>query len=153
VPVWSWMSFDGPGDLQLINGTLDSGKYVKILDEVFLPEAIERFGENYPFPFIHDNSSIHTANVVKEWVQDHPEVEMIKWPAKAADLNPIENAWAWLKRRSEPQHCKTKAELFEKADGVWNALGERQSLWENLVSSMPDRMNECCIKRGGWTGY
>lgn len=60
------MSFDGPGEL--IDGNLDSEKYVKILDEIFLPEAIERFGKNYTFPFIHDNSSIHTANVVKEWV-------------------------------------------------------------------------------------
>ena len=37
------------------------------------------FEENYLIPFIHDNVSIHTAIVVKDWVGDHSEVNIIKF--------------------------------------------------------------------------
>ncbi|KAF2905672.1 hypothetical protein ILUMI_00501 [Ignelater luminosus] len=50
----------------------------------------------YPEDFIvvQDNSSIHTAQIVQEWFEEDSEVELLRWPAKSADLNPIETMWA-----------------------------------------------------------
>jgi transposase len=27
----------------------------------------------------------------------HPHIQLIKWPGNSPDLNPIENVWAWMK--------------------------------------------------------
>ncbi len=54
VLVWNWTGFNGSGFNKIISGRLKSEKYVKISDDIFMPDAIERFGENYHIPSFHD---------------------------------------------------------------------------------------------------
>ncbi len=61
-----------------------------ILNNVFLPSIGRRF-PNTRVKFIHDNSPIHKAIIIREWLQNHPEIQVIPWPRKGADMNPIEN--------------------------------------------------------------
>ncbi len=147
------MSNEGPGTLHRVQGRLNRWQYIDILENVFLPAAQQRFGEEVIIPFVHDNCPAHKAKEVKDWFEDHPEIAVIEWPPKAQDLNPIENAWAMLKARSEPQKYRNQEELFANAEGIWNALADRPLLWTDLVSSMPDRLNDCVAEMGGWTKY
>jgi hypothetical protein len=39
---------------------------------------------------------VHTAIVVKEWLQEIA-IKSINWPPSSPDLNPIEHAWMRLK--------------------------------------------------------
>ncbi|KAH0557569.1 hypothetical protein KQX54_008410 [Cotesia glomerata] len=48
--------------------------------------------EEYPtITFMHDNSPVHTAAIVKEWFNQHPDVHLLPHPPYSPDLNPIEN--------------------------------------------------------------
>ena len=42
-------------------------------------------------PFVQDKSPIHGANIIKYWFEQNPELDPLPWPAKGADVNPIEN--------------------------------------------------------------
>ena len=63
-----------------------------ILQNVFLPSIRERF-PGQTVRFIQDRSPIHTAGVISAWFREHPEIEVLPWPPKGADINPIENVW------------------------------------------------------------
>jgi hypothetical protein len=45
---------------------------------------------------VQDNRSMHTAPLVQDWFEDHPELVVLVWPSKSQDLNPIENLWSQI---------------------------------------------------------
>jgi hypothetical protein len=54
----------------------------------------------YPEGIIHlqqDYSSIHDSRVVQEWLSRQADVELIDWPPRAPDVNPIEKMWSEVK--------------------------------------------------------
>jgi hypothetical protein len=48
--------------------------------------------------FQQDHSSIHDSGVVQEWLSRQADVELIDWPQRAPDMNPIENMWSEVKK-------------------------------------------------------
>ena len=44
-------------------------------------------------PLVQDKSPIHGDNIIKYWFEQNPKLGPLPWPAKGADLNPIENVW------------------------------------------------------------
>lgn len=51
-----WMCNTGPGKLHRIEGTLKGPQYVDILENIFLQQAMERFGCEATIKCFHDNS-------------------------------------------------------------------------------------------------
>lgn len=89
--MWGWIFLHGVGELAEIDGRFNSEKYIELLEEVFLPSV-----RSYALPFpetiivMQDNCPIHTSRVVTRWFQDQNHLEVLPWPSKACDLNPIE---------------------------------------------------------------
>ena len=55
----------------------------------------------YPDGIIYlqqDYSSIHDSRVIQEWLSRQADVELLDWPPRAPDMNPIENIWREVKR-------------------------------------------------------
>ena len=79
----------------------------------------------------------------------------MEWPAKDADLNPIENAWSMLKSRTKnaENNWRNQNDLFESAKGFWETMGRNPNTWESLVFSMAHRLQTLDYYDGGWTGY
>lgn len=44
------------------------------------------------------------------------------WPSNSPDLNPIENAWSYLKQKVYLRQPKNKKELIEFAKEEWNLI-------------------------------
>lgn len=152
VPVWGWFSSEGAGAIQRIEGRFTSEKYIQILEDVLLPTAWARFGLG-PIRFVQDRSPIHTSHAVTDWFADHPEFELIPWPSKGADLNPIENVWSEMVRDMNSQHVRNSDELWDDVLNIWNNLVPRRSYFRTLVNSMPSRLQMVIDLGGEWTKY
>ena len=104
---------------------------------------------------MHDNAPIHTAFIIRAWLEEHL-VNTMNWPPYSPDLNPIENLWAILKREIykyypellvAPDTEQTKRDLITAAQYIWEHLGDQ--ILGNLADSMPYRV-EAIIRADGW---
>ena len=152
VPVWAWFSSQGAGAVHRIDGRLTAEKYISILDDVLLPTAWARFGLG-PIRFVQFRSPIHTSHAVTAWFADHPEFELLPWPPRGADLNPIENLWSEMVRDMNWQHVRNSNELWSDVWDIWNNFAPKQSYWRTLANSMPSRLEMVTDLRGEWTKY
>ena len=55
--------------------------------------------------FKHDNDQKHTAKIILGWLE-RKEVKVLDWLSQSTELNPIENLWTELKRKSVPGNRK-----------------------------------------------
>ena len=153
VPVWAWFSCSGAGAITRIEGRLTAQKYKKILEDILMPTAWARFGTDERIPFVQDLSSIHESIAVQEWFEDEGvSFELLPWPPKGADMNPIENLWSEMVREQD-QHHSTANQLWDSVLGTWNHLSQRPSYWRVLGNSMRSRMQMVIDVDGDWTKY
>lgn len=150
--VWGWMSGGGVGELCEISGRLNSEGYTEILEEIMLPTV----GIVYPghnIHFMQDNCSIHSSNHSMEWFSRHPQIELLEWPANSPDLNPIENIWARMVYEWDSINPRTKPNLMNYVCQKWDELRGDRRLIENLIGSMPARLQAVVDNDGFWTKY
>ena len=152
VAVWAWFSASGPGDFVRINGKLNAEKYLEILGDTLLPSIHIRF-PGIRVKFIQDKSPIHGANIIKSWFANNPDIELLPWPAKGADINPIENVWGDIVKDSAYFRPRTDDEVFQKAHSIWEGYRGSHSYWRKLAYSMINRLRLVVENEGGWTKY
>ena len=150
--VWAWFCATGPGDLVWIPGRFNQTAYLELLEQSFLPSIKARFGDQ-PVFIVQDLCAIHWAKSVKQWFAEHPQLQLLPWPPKGADMNPIENHWANMVRDIGFIQCKTSAELANKVTECWVSYAHKTQYWEKLVNSMPSRLQEVISANGCLTSY
>ena len=152
--MWGWICLHGTGDLTHIQGRFTAAKYVEILEDFFLPSLQER---NYPLTepilFMHDKCPIHTARVVREWFDEHPNLQLFDWPSKGCDMNPIENIWANLVNTWEPAQERRVEQLVQHAHEQWEMFRANPPLVRRHVANMSERLQAVIDNGGGWSGY
>lgn len=154
VSFWGWMWAYGPGELVKIDGRLTGIDYIQILEEVLLPSVrVMAFPHPQTIKLVQDNSPIHTSRVVQEWFAQHQEIELIKWPPKGCDLNPIENLWGIMSKDWDVGEERNMHTIERKALEVWESIRRRPNICRRLVESMPERISEVVNVMGGWSHY
>lgn len=149
INVWGCFCASGVGRLHLIKGIMDTNIYLSIMEEPMLHSADLLFGrENWHFQ--QDNDPKHTSKASKEWFLDQ-EVPLMDWPSQSPDLNPIENLWSILDRKCAERKCNSEAALFAVLKRTWESLPK--TLLEDLIDSMPDRIEAVIQNKGGHTKY
>ena len=79
-------------DLAFLQGKQKSADYNKVLENNLLPFAEKMYGANYVF---QQDKPIHSSKLTRTFYQER-NINVLSWPDRSPDLNPIENAWRKL---------------------------------------------------------
>ena len=114
--------------------------------------AIQKCGSTSNSVFQQDNCGPHRAKSIAAYLVAN-NVNVVKWPAQSSDLNPIENAWALLKRkvRERPTYAHNADHLFQILQEEWLAIPTEY--FASLVRSIPSRVDIVKQNKGGATKY
>ena len=108
---------------------------------------------------MHNNASIHTAKVVKEYFRNLA-IPVVEWPPYSPDMNPIEHVWTHLKKMvldTHPEliHMGDSEEAIEALESTlieaWQALPD--TLFASLIESMLQRVAALIVAEGWHTKY
>ena len=81
------------------------------------------------------------------------EFFVMKWPPQSLDLNPFENLWSILDKKLKDRVVYDEDQLFKVAQSAWKDLKVTSDVLENLVSSMPRRIEGCIKNKGLQSSY
>lgn len=98
-----------------------------------------------------DGASPHTAKTTADFMSDKGIRIIADWPPYSPDLNPIENAWAWLKQQLYAKQYASLDEMWQAAQTIWASMP--LSMCQNLMNSIATRKAVCIARRGSHTGY
>ena len=150
--MWGCMTWEGVGMACKIDGGMDTDLYLQILEEE-LQQTLEFYNKTpVDIVFQQDNDPKHTSRRAKQWFIDHG-FEVMVWPAQSPDLNPIEHLWFLVKRRlaEYPEPPKGITELWKRVQAEWEKIEVGQC--QELIESMPRRVQEVIKTKGGYTSY
>jgi transposase len=152
VSVWGCITWDGVGFLCRIKGNMDGELYRSILAGDLI-QTLEWYGlQRDSIVFQHDNDPKHTVTATKRWLDDN-QFQVMTWPPQSPDMNPIEHIWNELDRR-----IRKRPVLPRSADDLWTAIEEEwegipQSVCQNLIKTMPERIRDLRKAKGGFTRW
>lgn len=149
VMVWGCMSAAGVGKLVFVESTMRKEDYLKILKQN-LKESVKILGLGVPWTFQQDNDPKHTAIIVKNWLNKNVP-NQLNSPPQSPDINPIEHLWEHLDRQIRKRNITSKDHLKKCLLEEWSKIPT--NVTQNLVDSMPRRMEAVIKAEGGPTKY
>ncbi len=146
--VWGVISYTGRTRLKLSSGTLRANNYIS---DILGPKIPGFWAIHRTLRYLmQDNATLHVARTNLKWFRSRI-ILLIKWLAFSSDLNPIENLWAFMKREITVKRPKT---LLKMARIILSSgQNFHQKTVQNLIISMPRRVQSCLDARGGPTKY
>jgi transposase len=152
IMVWGCMGWNGVGKLVEIEGIMDADQYVDILDNNLVVSMEDLAISMEEGIFQQDNDPKHTSKKAKQWMKNN-EITLLDWPPQSPDLNPIEHLWVDIKDKLDeyPTYAKGVWEVWERVEEVWNNVPPETC--QNLIESMPRRLEAVIKAKGGHTKY
>ena len=150
--VWGCMTWEGVGNLRLIEGNMDKFVYREILEMEFMNTIyMHDLGEENVI-FQHNNDPKHTFKYVTDWLLAQ-KFQLIWHPAQSPDLNPIKYLQNEVDRRMKMSEKKptNKKDLWEKLQEIWYSI-EIDTV-RKLIMSMPERAADVYQAKGGYTRW
>jgi transposase len=150
--MWGCMTWEGTGQACKIDGKMDANLYVEILEDDLMETLRQLDKTPREVIFQQDNDPKHTSKRARSWLEDNGFTVM-KWPAQSPDLNPIEHLWSHMKRKlcEYEEVPKGIQELWERVEAEWDAIPAE--VCQNLIESMPRRVEAVYKAKGGYTKY
>jgi transposase len=152
VLIWGCFNKRGLGCFRAINGTMNTERYVSVIENELLPSVYLWFNGPTDCIFQHDNAPCHKSKVTNDFLSEK-EFVVMDWPPFSLDLNPIENLWSILKQRLTQTTFNSAEEVVEEVYRLWNSDPILNSHCAKLSDSMPQRIQSCIVLRGGATKY
>ena len=90
---------------------------------------------------------------MKSWFQKHSEIQFIDWPGNSPDLNPIENAWNWMKLQLKEKVITNLEQLEQEIKELWCIKMADGEYLHTLVNSIPRRLATVKEMMGDMTKY
>lgn len=149
VMVWGAMASSGVGDLVFVEGNMDRFQYKNILED-HLKASVDTLNLGNSWIFQQDNDPKHTAHVVRDWLLYYAP-RQLRSPPQSPDLNPIEHLWDILERLVRKKDISSRETLKNALLEAWKEIPSTTT--ENLVASMPRRLQAVIDANGGPTKY
>jgi transposase len=152
IMVWGCMGWNGVGELAEVEGRMDADQYVEILDNHLLPSLADSGIDEDEHIFQQDNDPKHTSRKARNWMEEN-NIMLLDWPPQSPDLNPIEHLWQHIKMQLAKHETPAKGvwEIWERVAEVWNNI--ELEVCQNLIESMPRRVEAVIKAKGGNTKY
>ena len=149
VMVWGAICNDQKTRLVTIQGNLTAQRY---RDEVLRPVVLPFVQQHQGTLFQHDNARPHTARLTTDFL-NRQNVDVLPWPSRSPDLNPIEHLWDHLgrqlrRRQLQPHNVQ---QLEQALHYEWARIPDY--VIRRLTSSMRRRVLSCIDANGGHTRY
>ena len=91
VMLWGSMSSRGLGPVTVVDGTMNTDKYLDILTTHLLRQASIWYPSgDWIFP--QDGARCHTSSKARQYFENL-EIPLLPWTPNSPDFNPIENVW------------------------------------------------------------
>ncbi|KAK3538661.1 hypothetical protein QTP86_011806 [Hemibagrus guttatus] len=149
VMVWGCFAASGPGRLAVINGTMNSAVYQKILKENVRPSVCD-LKLKRTWVLQQDNDPKHTSKSTSEWLKKN-KMKTLEWPSQSPDLNPIEMLWHDLKKVVHARKPSNVAELQQFCKDEWAKIPPQRC--NGLTASYRKRLIAVVAAKGGPTSY
>ena len=153
VMVWGAINHNFKSSLVILRDTLTARRYI---DQVLCPELLPLIRRhqtvNNPLTFQQDNARAHTARITMDFLNTNG-VNIMEFPARSPDLNPIEHVWDELGRRLKGRQRQPRSvpELAQALQEEWNNIPMRRI--RAVCQSMRSRLRACENANGGHTRY
>ncbi|KAK3515259.1 hypothetical protein QTP70_013040 [Hemibagrus guttatus] len=149
VMAWGCFAASGPGRLAVINGTMNSAVYQKILKENVRPSVCD-LKLKRTWVLQQDNDPKHTSKSNSEWLKKN-KMKTLEWPSQSPDLNPIEMLWHDLKKVVHARKPSNVAELQQFCKDEWAKIPPQRC--NRLIASYRKRLIAVVAAKGGPTSY
>lgn len=141
----------GYGRIVFFEENLTGAKMAELVEEEILPSAKELFGSrSHDWALMHDNDPKFKSKKCQGVIEELG-IELVPQPPQSPDLNPIENAWASMKKKLEKARPNTLAGLKKCVRKAWREL--TLDMAHNLVDSMSTRLKLVIKAKGGSIKY
>ncbi|CAM4767642.1 unnamed protein product [Rotaria magnacalcarata] len=144
VGFWGIITWKGTGCCAIYRENINSDVYCDILDNYLVP-TIHINSMEHNFIFQHDNASFCRSKQTQAKLREL-NARVLKWPIKSPDLNPIEHLFSIINSRLRTRKILSLKELIDNLSSEWSSIPSQ--LCENLVFSMPQRIQKCLAEYG-----
>jgi len=144
VTLWGCSAASGTGDLQRVEGTMESVKHQGILGKNVMPSVMKpKLGRHRTFQQVNDPR--HTSKSTKARFQKK-KWKILEWPSQSPDLSPIGNLWWDLKKAVSKRTPKNMTELEAIAHEQWAQIPQERC--QQLVSGSASRLQQVMTATG-----
>ncbi len=147
--VWGCFTASETGWLAIIDGTMNSALYQKILKENVRPSVCD-LKLKHTWVMQQDNDLKHTSKSTSEWLKKN-KIKVLEWPNQSPDLNLIEMLWHDLKQSIHAWKPSNVAELKQFCKEEWAKFHPQR--YERLIDSYRKRLIVVVAAKGGTTSY
>ena len=102
------------------------------------------------FIYQHDNAKYNISRQIQKKLKEL-RIEVLDWPDKSPDMNPIKNLWGIIDDKLKSQPMSNVKELTEALATAW--LSIVLELCEKLVFLIPQRIAKCIVLDGKCIDY
>ena len=98
---------------------MDQVAYKNILVNIILPYVEEEMPLKWKL--VQDNDPKHTVKSVNKYFSDN-KIDVVSWPAQSPDLNPIENLWHDVEKRTDRSNAININILWPVIQKPWYSI-------------------------------
>ena len=146
---WGCFESSGTGNLQRVDGIMNSIKYQEILQQNVIQSVI-MLKRWHHWTFQQDNDPKHTSKSTKAWSQKK-SWKVLEWPPQSPDLNPIENLWWDLKKAVSARKPNNIKELETFAYEEWVKIPFERC--QKIVTGYTSRLQQVIAAKECSTKY